>query len=132
MECMCDYYFDNSEPVELFRKSTQIARKQHKCSSCKQKINKGDKYSRQSYLYDGEFVTEKACTDCISLAKAFFCNTTTTDMWYELQEYLVDNDGQFDTSGVELLTPRAREKFFNLVDSVYFKLDMCDKRFKNV
>lgn len=46
-----------------------IARKEHICDWCNQKINKGEKYNYQTFIFDGEFCewhSHLACSNVVS------------------------------------------------------------------
>jgi hypothetical protein len=130
MECMCEF-LDVGQEVKFLKRAKVKARKEHNCTACSIKIKKGEQYFNQSAVCDGELIVDKLCNDCQSVCDYFFCGSKFSGVWDELREYMIDNDGQFETEGVEFLTPKAREKFFYMVDDVYSSLDKHDEMLEN-
>lgn len=74
-------------PTQLGNKKNPIARKDHVCSYCSQKIAKGEKYEKASYTDDGTAYTWKNHIHCNQLAHHF-------DMFGRYDEGLTEEDFQ--------------------------------------
>lgn len=48
--------------------TTQTARKQHQCESCRRTIEPGETYDKYTAIDPGEFTTYKECAHCNALA----------------------------------------------------------------
>ena len=57
--CSCD-----GESADVYSTKRVRARKQHKCSECKEVIEPGETYKRDSYLMDGSWSHLKICEYC--------------------------------------------------------------------
>jgi len=53
--------------VSLLTNAWPVARKPHRCELCRRVIDPGEKYNRQSSVYDGRAYTFKSCAHCIAL-----------------------------------------------------------------
>lgn len=58
-------------PTSLGNPETPIARKEHTCNFCNQKIQKGEKYNRHGLVYDGAAYSWKSHIHCDELASHF-------------------------------------------------------------
>lgn len=50
--------------VTVLDRSTPVARKTHRCECCNTTIQPGEKYHRQSVVYDSRAYTWKTCDEC--------------------------------------------------------------------
>ena len=57
---MCD-------SVDVYNEVLRTARKTHKCTECKTKIEPGTQYWDEAYLMDSEWYKSKICLDCKAL-----------------------------------------------------------------
>jgi len=56
-----------TEPCEVFVVDHPKARKIHRCDECLGYIQRGEKYSNQHGVFDGQGFTHKVCCDCSAL-----------------------------------------------------------------
>lgn len=62
--CYCDY---DGEPPEFMHETMSKARKEHCCSECGGRIERGETYRATRGKWDGDVKTYKACPDCLEL-----------------------------------------------------------------
>jgi hypothetical protein len=60
--CMID---DAEGPVTMLSTAAPRARKQHKCAECARRIEPGESYSVERFLFDGSLTTHKTCSHCL-------------------------------------------------------------------
>lgn len=67
-ETYCDVSFEGesagADPVEFFNVTTPTARKAYTCCECREPINKGDKYHRSAYKFEGRMGCDRLCLSC--------------------------------------------------------------------
>jgi hypothetical protein len=81
---------------------------------------KGEKYERVEYVFEDDFYTDKTCNDCLSIVKEFFCGGCCIDTMYEdFELHLEEIDGQIKSECLERLTPRAKAKVIDMIDSIW-------------
>ena len=49
---------------DFYRERFPIAKKEHKCDCCFETINPGERYSRETGKYDGDFFDRVLCIPC--------------------------------------------------------------------
>lgn len=85
---------DDCEPCTWFGTNERTARKEHKCDECGRKIAPGELYDVSSYVWEGEFHTNKACAHC-GIARSWLtvhCGGWVTEALHEeLQEHWDEN-----------------------------------------
>lgn len=59
---MCVIDFDDY--CTIWRETEHKARKQHKCSCCRRKIEPGETYIVHFSIFDGSATSEKCCAEC--------------------------------------------------------------------
>lgn len=59
--CMADYSEDR---VTMISERITRARKQHKCAECNRRIEPGEQYLTEFYVFDGEHSSHKTCGHC--------------------------------------------------------------------
>ena len=77
--------------IEVLRNKTPVARKEHRCEFCGEVIHVGEKYNRQSNVYDGRIYDWVSHCVCSKLAYEL-------DMFDDCDEGL-DGDGFVDRLG---------------------------------
>jgi len=96
------------------------ARKEHKCCECRRIINRGEQYERTKGLWDGTWSKYNMCIDCASVVRAFFCDGGMYEtIWEDLAESFRDSAGKFDPNCLVDLTPIARSKVCDLIESCW-------------
>lgn len=56
---------------DFFNQKNVKARKIHKCEFCEKKIQKGETYSYESGVFDGDFFSRKLCLECNNMLTQF-------------------------------------------------------------
>jgi hypothetical protein len=57
------------EPADLIVERIKTARKVHKCCSCRESIEKSERYTQIDYIYEGSWYHDKLCLNCDALYK---------------------------------------------------------------
>ena len=73
MDCACDCYCDDVEPMEFSVMTHPRARKDWTCLECGRPIQKGERYELIEGKFEGEFVKYRTCTGCHRLRDAIYC-----------------------------------------------------------
>lgn len=61
--CMLD---DADGRVTIINEGCYVtARKPHKCAECRRTIDAGERYHRESFVFDGRFQAHKTCAHCM-------------------------------------------------------------------
>jgi hypothetical protein len=78
--------------AEFYEGKTVTAKKDHKCTECRETIAKGTQYLRECGKWDGEFSSFHTCLICAELRTAFSCQDGQAicfgELWNEIEEYL--------------------------------------------
>lgn len=130
MSCECVY--SEGEPCEFANVKYVKARKNHICTECKREIVKGEEYELIKGKFEGDLFTDKTCNDCLSVRRAFFCGGCAGQIWEELYIHFDENDGAVDWDCVKEITPRARERLFELIEKVWAKIEKRETREKGI
>lgn len=121
-DCSCVYLNIDDGLPSAFTARIVKARKAHKCVECGEVIFPGTRYERASGIWDGEPLRFHTCLDCISVRSAFFCSSHEySSMWDELREHLRGLDGAVPSDCIAKVSPKAREKICNYIESVWSK-----------
>lgn len=122
MGCSCevDVYDYDYEPVELWRRASRKANKNHKCHECGREIVKGEKYEHVSYMHDGRFYADKTCADCLSAIGQFYPKGgyCTGLLWDEIRNHIVEWREDVPEDCIIELTPLAKSKVCDLIEEV--------------
>lgn len=72
MECSCSCGYDGDyEPVEMFNDLRPRARVSHRCCECRETIEPGTVYARQTYLFEGRWWADCRCLPCNSIRENY-------------------------------------------------------------
>lgn len=88
--------------MDFYNSRKHIAKKEHICEMCGEKINVGEKYYRQSGKFDGEFFDRKLHIHCGNMMEEFCGEVDNVFSWDEVTDYIQDNYC-FDCKGKEYL-----------------------------
>lgn len=67
------------------------ANKIHKCEFCEKEIVKGEKYSYESGVYDGDFFTRKLCLECYDMMNTFCRENNENEFsWDWIEDWICD------------------------------------------
>ena len=80
--------------MELLRESEKKARKNHICNVCGELIEKGDVYSSQTCVEDGEIITFKSHLDCAEYFGSL--NNEQELLESEFLEYLKEDKNKYN------------------------------------
>jgi len=61
--------FEVDECAELYKEKIVIARKEHRCGACGERIEKGHRYTTVFVLFQGDAFTYKRCLRCQAIHK---------------------------------------------------------------
>ena len=126
--CGC-VYVGEYESADFFRRSKQLARKEHKCNECHRIIKPGEEYEYVSGYWDGDFSVYKTCSDCLSIRNEFFCEGYFYEMvWEYLGEHINEVSGEIPESCLAALTPIAREKVCELIETAWWEDKQCPEK----
>lgn len=68
---MCQLDWDAGETCEAWSERLVKARKAHRCNCCGGAIASGEVYERHFHTFEGHVASEKTCSACIPMRKAF-------------------------------------------------------------
>lgn len=104
--------------MDILRDTNVVAKKHHKCMLCGGIIEKGEKYNRQTIVYDGDIydcICHVHCVSLISLLKMDDCG----DYIYEdtfvdcIREYTKENHPDWDYMNVAECAKKIYEELNN-------------------
>lgn len=121
--CGCQIEQDCDGGPSLFTEKILKARKQHKCCECKEVIQPGESYERVKGLWEGVWQKYDTCMHCLSLRKVFFCGYTYGEVLWDLEEHIRESGGEVLDSQISKLTPKARNRVFDLVEKLWAEED---------
>lgn len=86
--CSVDFSDESDcvDPVEFFTKTTPKARKEHVCAECKEPIQKGERYTRIAYKFEGTMDCDRLCASCAEAKAEFEYHIFGGDFWREMRE----------------------------------------------
>jgi hypothetical protein len=125
--CAC-VFTDIDEFYETIEQKIVTARKSHKCEECKREIIPGEKYEYYKGVFDNKIYCEKTCQDCLSLRNSgIFCNGFCFErVWDDFFDAVQDSGGGVDWEALSKLTPKAKEKAFDIIEHIWGDIDDCD------
>lgn len=72
MSISCDCSIDGGYNYpEFWTESFPVARKEHTCCECREKIMPGQKYHRATGKWDGEWATYRTCMACYKIREHY-------------------------------------------------------------
>ena len=119
MNCSCAAVDVDEYSTILYDKIIK-ARKAYKCSECREKIEVGQQYRKETVIFDGEISSTKTCLDCVSVRDTFFCDGFYWEMlWEHFYDYLQECAGEISQSSIAGLTFKAREKVCDMIEACW-------------
>lgn len=104
--------------MKVLRDKNVIARKHYKCMLCNGNIEKGEKYNRQTIIYDGEIFDCNCHIHCISLIPLLEMDGP-DDYIYEddfidsIREYAKENHPDWDLNDIAKCARKIYEELNN-------------------
>jgi len=123
MDCTCNIDIDHDGGPDCHSEKIVKAKQGHRCYECLKDIKPGDKYEYTSGKWDGCFLVYKTCLDCRSLRNQFFSSFTYTMIWDDFDDYLGDCNAEIPEDCIAELTPVAREKVCEKIESYWEYLE---------
>lgn len=78
--------------MEFYRHARMTARKPHTCEYCNESIAAGQKYSRETGKWDGEFFVRKLCLTCEMILREFISESGEEEFdWPYVTDHLVEH-----------------------------------------
>ena len=114
----CDWY------AEEYIEDQVVAKKSVRCSECGNLITRGEEHIKATYQDDEEkWRTRRTCLDCQSIIDEFFCDGHKFNaVWTNVKEHVYDLEGQISSECLLNLTPKAREKVFDIIEETWEEL----------
>jgi len=108
LSCSCinhsgDMEWDD-EPIVRIRTS----KRNFACFECNKIIRAGEKYEYFYGLLDGTKMFARTCQDCLSIIENLFCDYTFGHVIEDLQDHIIDVNGDISETAISKLTPAAR------------------------
>ena len=113
MGCTCtidDY--DGYDDDEYYADRISLANRNYRCCECDEIIKAGENHRFTCGKTDEKYWTERTCAVCLEIRNCFFCSYYFRQMF----ERLRDEVDELNLSGLEMLSPAARDKFFSKVE----------------
>lgn len=115
--CMIEGNIDGEAPV-FYSSKVVTARKQHVCCECNKPIPVGTKYERYTAKWESDpVITHKTCLICKEIRDVLFCGWTFTSMFDDLDEYILEVDGQVPESCITQLSEDAKKVVLDAIDA---------------
>lgn len=77
--------------MEFYRHDIVVAKKEHECEFCKEKIKPGTSYHYECGKYDGDFFVRKLCKTCYSAMNDFLYQSYDSEFDYnEIMDFLAE------------------------------------------
>lgn len=101
---------DGAEPCEVWSETWQRARKPHACDECGRVIDRGERYNRVFWVYDGDPGGAVACQHCMRAGEWL---ELVCDGWLRngLHEELLDHAGEYPGFWIRLVLSGVRNQW---------------------
>lgn len=105
----------DGESPSFFSDKIVKAKKEHRCSECKEAIPIKTQYEYASGCWDGDFQVYKTCMSCVEIRAHFACGNGWTYgyLWNDLEENFFP-DMKAGGPCMEGLSPEAKARLFEL------------------
>lgn len=103
------------------------ARKIQRCGECRRLIFPGETYERVSGKWDGEFVTEKTCSDCLSIRSELFQTYFYGGIKEGLHEMISEADGDVNQACIARMTPAGRAMVCQMIEDYWADIEDDDE-----
>lgn len=86
MTC-CPLDGHDGDGPECFSRKRPRARKEHRCTECRETIEPGQQYEHASGIWDGSPDSFKTCLSCVEIRDHFACNGFVYgELWNDLED----------------------------------------------
>lgn len=111
MGCSCSINID-VDSNDFHSEKMVKAKKEHVCRECGRAILIGERYEYVFAKSEDHSFTVKTCSECVEIRNCFMCS------WHygRVFEYINNEIGDLNLSGLEDLSPAARELFFRHIN----------------
>jgi hypothetical protein len=83
-QCIDDGY--DAEKPSVFEQLTPVANREHECYECGNTIQPGERYNRESGVWDGSWEHFKICKICVAVRGDFFDSYQYGNLWESMRE----------------------------------------------
>lgn len=112
-ETMCCPLSNDGDGPSCFTEKIRTARKEHRCTECRETITIGAKYECVSGVWDGRPDRYKTCLSCVEIRNHFSCNSGWVygELWSQLEESFFP-DMRAGGKCLDGLSPEAKGRMF--------------------
>ena len=131
--CVC---VDNDEVYTPIVDQMEVALRSHKCTECRRSIGAGEEHELSHRCHrhagllfrgtigGGALETFRTCRDCLSVRREFFCDGWVFGgIWVDVEYHVEDLEGEVSSECLLRLTPVARFRVIDIIDSVFRGID---------
>lgn len=120
MECATINQCDSHDGSWGFRrKSTVKARKLHRCHECRRVIFPGEEYEYVVGSWEGDIVSHKTCTDCVSVRDELFETYYYGGIREGLHEMISESDGDVNQTCLASMTKGGRDMVCQMIEDYW-------------
>jgi hypothetical protein len=122
---VCEYVDEESENYRCIREKSDTP---FFCDECEETLPAGTLREHEKYLNaKNEEQEHTVCVNCLSVLDVFFCQDYyRTRIWEDVNDHIRELDGQISSECLLSLTPRARDKMFDLIQACWDDLNKDD------
>jgi hypothetical protein len=104
---------DHGDGPTIYTTATPVARKEHRCTECREAIQIGTKYERTEGLWSGAWSTFKTCLSCVEIRDHFSCDGWVYgSLWEDLEQNFFP-DMRAGGPCMDGLSPAAKARLFD-------------------
>lgn len=114
--CQINTGYNADGNVELLGDGIRKALKDYTCMECGGHIKTGDKYSHETYVFDGKIQHHRMCTVCRNIRDVLFCSWCYGSLMDDLHNEISEGISE---DCIVALEPDAREKVCDMVEGYW-------------
>lgn len=123
--CSCCVWVDIDDGTVCFANRTVVARKEHICRECRDKILPKEEYWLYEGMYEDEFFRNRMCKVCEEICETFFCNGHIFGTMYEfLEEHICNVKGEISSECINSLSEKAKARILDMIDAYIYEEDL--------
>ena len=127
MQCACEIDSSCGENgPDFFTEAEPVAIKEHKCGECGRIIKPGEKYRRESGIWESGWETYKTCMDCASIRDVYFCSYYYGQVLCDLHghfEEIIYSEHEVVDGNINQLTPGGKQIVFGIIEEIWAEMD---------